>query len=132
MQSLRKHGFFFYDSGDYVRNSQAFHSHGIGQFDALYIKPSSVHLPKWLVDNNIQFCGMGNTKGEESTVTDISKCLSGEGNGKSFPIMMQVLASFLGGYMAGSFVNKRKGILKRNWEEIDLNKKIEAVHTLVG
>jgi hypothetical protein len=38
---LRQHGFYFYDSGDYFRIPHAFHSKGIGQFDALYVKPTS-------------------------------------------------------------------------------------------
>lgn len=48
-------GFHFYDSGDYIRNEGAFPTKGKGQFEALYIKPSSAFMPKWLLDNEVRF-----------------------------------------------------------------------------
>jgi len=59
---LRQHGFHFYDSADYVRHEGAFHTKGLGQFEALYIKPSSKFMPKWLVDSKIELCGSGRGK----------------------------------------------------------------------
>jgi len=56
---LRQHGFHFYDSGDLMHNPIAFHTKGVGQLDMVYIKPSSDFMPKWLVDNNVKFCGSG-------------------------------------------------------------------------
>jgi len=54
---LRRHGFYLYDIGDVFRKAHAFNTPGIGQYDLLYIKPSSPHLPAWLRDNNYQVCG---------------------------------------------------------------------------
>jgi len=59
---LRRNGFYFYDTGDHTHN-EAFHTKAIGQFDALYIKPSSDRLPNWLVDHNATFCGMNKEGG---------------------------------------------------------------------
>jgi hypothetical protein len=54
---LHRHG--FYDSGDSSQNEDAFHTKAIGQFDLLYIKPTSAFMPTRLVDNNVEFCGSG-------------------------------------------------------------------------
>lgn len=62
---LRKHGFFFYDSADNCRIPHAFRTKAIGQFNALYVKPSSPHLPKWLSDHNASFCGSGKHQKDE-------------------------------------------------------------------
>jgi len=61
---LRQHGFHFYDSTDYIINENAFHTKAMGQFDVLYIKPSSNFMPKWLVDNNVTFCGSSRAGGQ--------------------------------------------------------------------
>lgn len=55
---LRQHGFFFYDFGDVMRNPGLFQSPGAGQFDALYIRPTSETLPTKLraLKPNL-FCG---------------------------------------------------------------------------
>eukprot|EP00978_Attheya_sp_CCMP212_P048858 scaffold585537_cov216-Attheya_sp.AAC.1 len=44
---------------------QLFHSKGIGQFDVLYIKPTSPYLPKWIKDKEASFCGAGREKDNE-------------------------------------------------------------------
>ena len=67
---LRKHGFFFYDSSDYVSIPEAFHTKAIGQFDALYIKPSSHQMPSWLVDNKAVFCGSNPEKLGEGLIKE--------------------------------------------------------------
>ncbi|KAL3808066.1 hypothetical protein ACHAXA_007187, partial [Cyclostephanos tholiformis] len=54
---LRKNGFFFYDQSDNIVAEEVFHTKATGQFDALYIKPSSHNMPSWLVDNKAVFCG---------------------------------------------------------------------------
>eukprot|EP00559_Dactyliosolen_fragilissimus_P008314 CAMPEP_0184860968 /NCGR_PEP_ID=MMETSP0580-20130426/5748_1 /TAXON_ID=1118495 /ORGANISM="Dactyliosolen fragilissimus" /LENGTH=345 /DNA_ID=CAMNT_0027358269 /DNA_START=41 /DNA_END=1078 /DNA_ORIENTATION=+ len=62
---LREHGFYLYDLGDFSKNIQLFHSKGIGQFDVLYIKPTSPYLPKWIKDKESLFCGAGREKDVE-------------------------------------------------------------------
>jgi FkbM family methyltransferase len=104
---LRRNGFYFYDSSDYVRIEEAFRTKGIGQFDALYIKPSSPYLPSWLVDNNATFCGVNKAGGGET--------LNKEGNMRGetmdapahvdqtffVQISIVVISAFVGGYLAG-------------------------------
>lgn len=61
-QGLRDAGFYIYDFGDLAYNKSLFKSPGLGQFDVLYVKPSSPHLPKALQKSS--FCGTdrGNDK----------------------------------------------------------------------
>ena len=55
---LRRHGYFIYDFGDQMMNkARLFKTRGTGQFDALYIRPSSEHLPQHLLDVKPDFCG---------------------------------------------------------------------------
>ena len=61
---LRQHGFYLYDMHDFNRNPDAFYTKAIGQFDTLYVKPTSPYLPQWLTDNNAKFCG-SSTAAEE-------------------------------------------------------------------
>ena len=103
---LRRNGFYFYDSSNYVR-IEAFRTKAIGQFDALYIKPSSRYLPSWLVDNNATFCGVNKAGGGET--------LEKEGNMRGemmdapahvdqtffVQILIVVISAFVGGYLAG-------------------------------
>ena len=56
-QFLRDAGFYIYDFGDLAYNKVIFKSPGIGQFDILYVKPSSPHLPRAL--KKTKFCGAG-------------------------------------------------------------------------
>ena len=103
---LRRNGFYFYDSSDYVRIEHAFHTKAIGQFDALYIKPSSHYLPSWLVDNKARFCGVNKAGGGET--------LKKEGNMRGemmdatahvdqtnfVQIFIVAISAFVGGYLA--------------------------------
>ena len=54
---LRQHGFYLYDFGDVQRNEGLFQSHGAGQYDALYIRPTSEHLPEMYKNVKPRFCG---------------------------------------------------------------------------
>ena len=54
---LRQHGFYLYDLGDVQRDENLYQSHGAGQFDALYIRPASEHLPEMYKKVKPRFCG---------------------------------------------------------------------------
>jgi hypothetical protein len=54
---LRSHGFFLYDIADLQYNGRLFRTPGLGQFDILYVKPTSPRLPKEL--QKAKFCGQG-------------------------------------------------------------------------
>ena len=54
---LRGHGFYLYDFGDVHRSLNLMKSQGAGQFDVLYVKPSSPRLPQEL--RSAKFCGQG-------------------------------------------------------------------------
>ena len=54
-QLLRDHGFVWYDMGDIARDESLFVSPGAGQFDVVYVKPSSPKLPERL--REAKFCG---------------------------------------------------------------------------
>jgi hypothetical protein len=113
---LRKKGFFFYDSGDHNR-MEAFHTKAIGQFDALYIKPSSHHMPSWLVDNKAVFCGSNQEgigggvikKGKNICVDVTDVATRGEMlnatlhvyHTSSVLIFFVAIFAFVGGYLAG-------------------------------
>lgn len=56
---LRSKGFYVYDFGDLATNPKLFGTKGVGQFDILYIKPTSTKLPLYLKDSNTIFCGQG-------------------------------------------------------------------------
>lgn len=56
-QLLRDAGFYIYDFGDQAYNGNLFKTPGLGQFDLLYVKPSSLHLPNAL--KQTKFCGQG-------------------------------------------------------------------------
>jgi FkbM family methyltransferase len=57
---LRSHGFHLYDFGEMWRSLDAFKSPGVGQFDMLYVKPSSRKLPQSLQAS--KFCGANKEK----------------------------------------------------------------------
>lgn len=61
-QYLRDHGFYLYDMGDLQRNEGLFRSNGVGQFDSLYIRSSSEHLPESIRNLGPNLCGSGNDK----------------------------------------------------------------------
>lgn len=52
---LRDNGFYLYEFGEMWRHPNAFKSPGVGQFDMLYVKPSSPRLPQSL--QAAKFCG---------------------------------------------------------------------------
>jgi FkbM family methyltransferase len=52
---LRSHGFYLYDIGELAYNPTFFKTSGVGQFDILYVKPSSSNLPQGLQQS--KFCG---------------------------------------------------------------------------
>ena len=54
-QLLREHGFVWFDMGDIARDKSLFISPGAGQFDVLYVKPSSTKYPEGLKE--AKFCG---------------------------------------------------------------------------
>jgi hypothetical protein len=55
---LRQHGFYLlYDLGDVQCDENLYQSHGAGQFDALYIRPASEHLPEMYKKVKPRFCG---------------------------------------------------------------------------
>ena len=113
---LRQNGFYFYDSGDHNRN-EAFRTKAIGQFDALYVKPSSDHLPNWLVDNNATFCGAskegggggramkeGHMRGGMTDVAVHGEMMDATAHvDRTYYLQTFFLAisAFVGGYMAG-------------------------------
>lgn len=57
---LRDHGFYLYDMGDLQRNKGLFRSNGVGQYDSIYIRPSSEHLPESIRNLGPNLCGSGN------------------------------------------------------------------------
>jgi FkbM family methyltransferase len=54
---LRSYGFYLYDIGDFFYNTPAFKTTGLGQFDIVYIKPTSSRLPESMKQLNGKFCG---------------------------------------------------------------------------
>ena len=60
---LRTHGFFLYDVADLQRNEALFKTSGLGQFDMLYVKPTSPRLPIRL--QKTKFCGQRRNMLEE-------------------------------------------------------------------
>lgn len=112
---LRKHGFFFYDSADYARNEDAFHTKALGQFDVLYIKPTSAYMPTWLVDNNLELCG-SKSGNEVSKINSDSAALEMSSSSMSNNmVLFSLFSAFLGGYIVGKINgNKARGVGKRN------------------
>lgn len=108
---LREHGFYFYDSADYMRDEGAFHTKGIGQFDVLYIKPSSAYMPTWLVDNNVEFCGSKYRGTKEKNATELMPSPSGK---NETMIIFWLCSAFLAGYIVGKINGKVKVLGKRN------------------
>ena len=108
---MRHHGFYFYDLADYFYNPNAFHSKGIGQFDVLYVRPTSSNMPKWLQDANVSFCGSNREDKdvtERKTQTDGKVPLQDSAATASRFLTMETsndvlgfFATFLVGYLAG-------------------------------
>lgn len=55
---LRSKGFYWYEISDVQRNPEAFRTRGLGQFDVLYVNPSSPRLPDAFRELKGQYCGM--------------------------------------------------------------------------
>ena len=112
--------FTFYDSGDYNRIESAFHTKAIGQYDTLYIKPSSDYLPTWLVENNATFCGSGGPAGSKQVLTGGGGIRRGESmlskndNEKKFSLntLFGAVFVFVGGYLVGRLSSGSKGLRK--------------------
>lgn len=62
---LRSHGFFMYDAED-VEKSEAFKTLGWGQWDTLYVRPSSDRLPDKFKELKGTYCGMGRNTGSST------------------------------------------------------------------
>ncbi len=125
---LRNNGFFFYDSSNYMWNPEAFHTMAIGQYDALYVKPSSHHMPSWLVDNKPVFCGSnperigeGLIKEEENIRVDATDAATRGGmmndglhvhHTSSVQIFFVAIFAFGGGYLVGRISRGRVSLKK--------------------
>ena len=59
---LREHGFFLYDMGDMQRNLGLFKSNGVGQYDSIYLRPSSEYIPESIKNLGPNLCGSNNFK----------------------------------------------------------------------
>ena len=77
---LREHGFYLYNFGDIMRNNaHAFHSPGVGQYDALYIRPTSEHLPPLFAElKDGLFCGSNRSQGKVSSLLQKSSSKEAE------------------------------------------------------
>ncbi|KAL3797492.1 hypothetical protein HJC23_009856 [Cyclotella cryptica] len=58
---LRSQGFYLYNIADIQRDPGLFHTYGTGQFDALYIRPTSEHLPRAIQNIKPNMCGSDGT-----------------------------------------------------------------------
>jgi FkbM family methyltransferase len=96
---LRSHGFYLYDTADQTYND-VFKTKGMGQYDAMYIKPTSSRLPQWLTDQNPVYCGQGRINNDISTTAQGSKSPRFDSSGHAW------LGGFDGyfGFMSGVFV----------------------------
>jgi len=70
-QLMRSYGFFIYDFGQLYRLPRLFLSPGLGQFDILYVKPSSPRLPQRL--QQVQFCGQHREPTTTATTTTTTR-----------------------------------------------------------
>lgn len=111
---LHQHGFYLYDMSDFNRNPEAFHTKAIGQFDILYVKPTSPYLPQWLNDNNAKLCGSSRAAEEKEKL--ISKNIRSmadhttvsvryDFNQPSF-VFAFMMTTFFAGYVIGTYKMK--------------------------
>lgn len=56
-EAFRSHGFYLYEMDEFLRNTFLFKTKGIGQYDALYVRPTSNRLPPSFA--NCTYCGFG-------------------------------------------------------------------------
>jgi len=54
---LRSKGFYLYDHADDLRHPMLFKTHGLGQWDVIYVNPDSQNLPHQLKSKGPNFCG---------------------------------------------------------------------------
>jgi FkbM family methyltransferase len=111
---LRSYGFYLYEVGDFLFNP-VFKTKGMGQFDALYVKPSSSKAPVDMKENKPKFCGVGRASksllvtGQRRLVSDKIGPISGGFHG---------VLNFLLGVILTSFVviwrERRGGILHQD------------------
>jgi len=88
---FRSQGFYLYEMTEFFRNP-SFKTMGIGQFDSLYVRPSSDRLPAQFKELKGTYCGVGRTS---------STNMSDDGN---YDLLMSfVIQSFVlvCGYVAG-------------------------------
>lgn len=64
---LRSHGFYYYDHGSDLRHPGLFKTHGLGQWDILYVNPDSENLPSELKKLGPNYCGSSSEKKKKST-----------------------------------------------------------------
>lgn len=109
---LRQHGFFFYDFGDVMRNPGLFQSPAVGQYDALYIRPTSEKLPPKLKKlKSSLFCGsdreqgMANKESHEVIIEESINCLS-TATAPQDQILGHVVSLFAG-ILIGKYLLKR-------------------------
>ena len=77
---LRDHGFYLYDMGDLQRNKGLFRSNGVGQYDSIYIRPSSEHLPESIRNLGPNLCGSGNDANMKLPIPVSTSLLSSNSN----------------------------------------------------
>ena len=71
---LRSQGFFLHDHGDVYRSlKRLFKTHGIAQYDALYVNPSAPNAPNYIKDNPTLFCGQSNKQQVHEKATTTSE-----------------------------------------------------------
>lgn len=107
---LRQNGFHFYDLGDSIHHEFLFRTKGVGQFDVLYIKPTSDFMPKWLVKKDVKFCGSSTeiTTKEEATNIRVSSLKANstteetKSTGFDHKILLSItFLAFLAGFLVG-------------------------------
>lgn len=117
---LQRSGFRLYDIGEIIRRRDVFKSPGIGQFDVLYIRPASRHVPEQLKMEGAEFCRplflsntnttsrKADTSEKDSAVTDSAMGMFESFTGKYYFVQhaLIIVPVFFGGYMFGKGRNR--------------------------
>ena len=94
---LHRYGFVFYAFGD-VMSGNLFKTHGVGQYNALYVKPTSPRFPKKLNDLNGTYCPLVESRATTTRSTapaDWSGLLMDAAYGRDIrPISADALVAF--------------------------------------